>query len=414
MLSVRDIARRVANGELSAQSALSECERRIEVRDRDLKAFAARPGPLSPGEGLLAGVACGVKDIIDTADMPTGMGSKIYDDYRPKADAPIVMALKAAGATIAGKTQTTAFAFLDPAPTRNPHDPGASPGGSSAGSAAAVAAGLIPLAIGTQTGGSIIRPAAYCGVAAIKPSFGLLPTVGVKTFSWSLDTLGLMAAGAADLGFALSLLTGRLDLDAPEAPLTGLRIGICRQDFAGKPELACESALQRIADLARQGGASLVEPAVPEAFAQAFEAHKPLQDFEAVQALAWEYAHHRDALPPKLQAYLDAARATTAQDYDAARLAARRGRDAAERLFDEVDLVLTYAAPGEAPATLASTGDSLFNRLWTLLGTPCVTIPLTRGPRGLPVSFQLVARFGDDARAIGVARALERLILLPS
>ena len=174
MLSVRDIARRVANGAISAQAALADSERRIDERDGDLRAFAARPESLKASEGPLSGIAVGVKDIIDTADLPTGMGSAIYDGNQPRADAPIVMALKAAGATVAGKTQTTAFAFLDPAPTRNPHDPSASPGGSSAGSAAAVAASLVPLAIGTQTGGSVIRPAAYCGVAAIKPSYGLL------------------------------------------------------------------------------------------------------------------------------------------------------------------------------------------------------------------------------------------------
>ena len=413
MLSVRDIARRVANGAMSAQAALAECERRIDERDADLRAFAARPRRLAQGEGPLAGVAVGVKDIIDTAELPTAMGSSIYDGHQPRADAPNVMALKAAGATIAGKTQTTAFAFLDPAPTRNPHDASASPGGSSAGSAAAVAAGLVPLAIGTQTGGSVIRPAAYCGVAAIKPSFGLLPTVGVKPFSWSLDTVGLMAASADDLCFALAALTGRPELDAPEIPLQGLRLGLSRQDFADKPEPSCEGALQRIAELARKAGATVLDVAPPRELAEAFEAHGPIQNWEATQALAWEYAHHREALPPKLRAYLDAARSTTPAAYDAARGAARRGRQVADRWLGEVDLMLTYAAPGEAPDSLASTGESTFNRLWTLLGTPCVTVPLMRGPRGLPVSFQLVGRFGDDARALAVARALERQILMP-
>lgn len=414
MLSVREIARRVANGEVAAQAALAESERRIEAREADLRAFASRPLMLKAGEGPLAGVACGVKDIIDTAELPTGMGSAIYDGFQPRADAAIVMALKAAGATVAGKTQTTAFAFLDPAPTRNPHDPGASPGGSSAGSAAAVAAGMVPLAIGTQTGGSVIRPAAYCGIAAIKPSYGLLPMVGVKPFSWSLDTLGLMAASADDLGFALATLTRRPDLDAGAASLGGLRLGLCRQEFTDRPEPSCEGALQRIADLARQNGASVLDLATPAPLAETFHAHGPLQNWEATQALAWEYATHRDALPPKLRAYLDEARATTPTEYDAARGASRRGRQAAERWFDEVDLVLTYAAPGEAPATLASTGDSRFNRLWTLLGTPCLTVPLMRGPRGLPVSFQLIGRFGADAQVIAVARALERLILMPA
>ncbi|RDJ25026.1 amidase [Bosea caraganae] len=409
MLRAREIARLAAAGQDAAAAELKRCEALISAREGDIRAFASRPAQLEPGTGPLAGIACGVKDIVDTADLPTGMGSSIYDGWQPRADAPIVTALKAAGATIAGKTHTTAFAFLDPAPTRNPHDLNASPGGSSSGSAAAVAAGMVPLAIGTQTGGSVIRPAAYCGVAAIKPSYGLLPTVGIKTFSWSLDTAGLMAASADDLGFALAALTGRAELDAPEAGLKGLRIGVARQDFAGAADAASDEALRRITALAAGAGAKLVELASPPALAEAFHAHGPLQDFEATQALAWEYAERRAALPPKLRAYLDSARNVTPRQYDEARRLSRRGRAACHDVFTEIDVVISYAAPGEAPATLASTGDSKFNRLWTLLGTPCLTIPLTKGPRGLPVSFQVIGRFGADDEVIAVAKSLEKL-----
>jgi Asp-tRNA(Asn)/Glu-tRNA(Gln) amidotransferase A subunit family amidase len=410
MQSLRDILRRIAGGEITPESALALSAARIAEAEPQIQAFASRSADLVPGIGPLAGIACGVKDIIDTADLPTRMGSSIYDGWRPRADAPIVMALKAAGATVAGKTHTTAFAFLDPAPTHNPHDPAASPGGSSAGSAAAVAAGMIPLALGTQTGGSVIRPAAYCGVAAIKPSYALLPTVGVKPFSWSLDTLGLMAASADDVGFALAAITGRADLDAPAASLSGLRIGIHSQVFAGEPEPASAAALQRFEALAGGAGAVLVPHDGPVALAEAYQAHGPLQDYEATQALAWEYAVHRDALPPKLRAYLDTARATTPEQYDEARRLSRRSRDAARAFFAEVDVVVTYAAPGEAPDTLGSTGDSRFNRLWTLLGVPCVTVPLMRGPRGLPASIQIIGGFGRDEHVIAVAKGLEKLV----
>lgn len=409
MLRAREIARRAAAGREAAAAELKRSAELISAGDGEIRAFASRATELVPGAGPLAGIACGVKDIIDTADLPTGMGSPIYDGWQPRADAPIVMALKAAGATVAGKTATTAFAFLDPAPTRNPHDLSASPGGSSAGSAAAVAAGMIPLAIGTQTGGSVIRPAAYCGVAAIKPSFALLPTVGIKPFSWSLDTAGLMAASADDLGFALAALTGRQELDASAAALRGLRIGVTRQEFAGAADPASDEALHHIGDLAAAAGATLVELASPPALAEAFQAHGPLQDYEATQALAWEYAEHRAALPPKLRAYLESAREVTPKQYDEARRLSRRGRDACRDFLAELDVVITHAAPGEAPATLASTGDSKFNRLWTLLGTPCLTIPLGKGPRGLPVSFQIIGRFGADEYVIAVAKALERL-----
>ncbi|MGO4667232.1 amidase [Bosea sp. 2RAB26] len=411
MLSVRAIAHQVSSGAVSASSALADCATRIAAREPDIRAFASRPERLEPGSGPLAGVACGVKDIIDTADLPTGMGSPIYDGWQPRADAPIVMALKAAGATIAGKTHTTAFAFLDPAPTRNPHDLTASPGGSSAGSAAAVAAGMIPLAIGTQTGGSVIRPSSYCGVAGIKPSYALLPTVGIKPFSWSLDTAGLMAASADDLGFALAALTGRPELDADAARLEGLRIGVTRQPFAGEPEAGSEAALAAALALVAKAGATVVELATPKALVEAFHAHGPLQDFEAAQALSWEYRNHRSVIPPKLSAYLDAAGAVSPTQYDDARALSRRGRDACRDLFAGVDVVVSYAAPGEAPDTLGSTGDSRFNRLWTLLGTPCLTIPVTTGPRGLPVGVQIIGRFGADERVIAVAKALERLVV---
>lgn len=410
MQSLRDVISRIAGGEITPEAALALSAARIADSEPQIQAFASRPDALVPGIGPLAGIACGVKDIIDTADLPTQMGSSIYEGWRPRADAPIVMALKAAGATVAGKTHTTAFAFLDPAPTHNPHDLTASPGGSSAGSAAAVAAGMIPLALGTQTGGSVIRPAAYCGVAAIKASYALLPMVGVKPFSWSLDTLGLMAAGADDVGFALAAITGRPELDATAASLSGLRIGIHEQAYAGAAEPASAAALRRFEQLAAAAGATLVPHDGSAALAEAFQSHGPLQDYEATQALAWEYAVHRGALPPKLRAYLDRARATTPRQYDEARRLSRRGRDAARGFFAEVDVVVSYAAPGEAPETLESTGDSRFNRLWTLLGVPCMTVPLMRGPRGLPATVQIIGGFGADDHVIAVAKGLEKLV----
>jgi Asp-tRNA(Asn)/Glu-tRNA(Gln) amidotransferase A subunit family amidase len=409
MLSVRDIVSRIAAGQSTAEAELARSARLIAQGEPALKAFASRPENLAAGTGPLAGIACGVKDIIDTADLPTQQGSSIYEGWQPRADAAIVMALKAAGATIAGKTHTTAFAFLDPAPTHNPHDATASPGGSSAGSAAAVGAGMIPLAIGTQTGGSVIRPASYCGVAAIKPSFGLLSTVGVKTFSWTLDTLGLMAASADDLGLALAAIARRPELDAAAADLRGLRIGISQQEFAGPAEAASQGALRHLCDRAVQAGAQLVDLRTPAELAATFHAHGPLQDYEATQALAWEYAHHREALPPKLRAYLDAARETNAAQYDEARRTTHRGRKAAHAYFAEVDVVVSFAAPGEAPDTMASTGDSKFNRLWTLLGTPCLTIPVSRGARNLPVGIQVIGAFGSDENVIAVAKGLEKL-----
>jgi Asp-tRNA(Asn)/Glu-tRNA(Gln) amidotransferase A subunit family amidase len=219
-----------------------------------------------------------------------------------------------------------------------------------------------------------------------------------------------MAASADDLGFALAAIIGRAELDAPAANLKGLRIGLHRQGFAGAPEPASELALQHFRKLAADAGATLVEIADEAPLADAFQAHGPLQDYEAKHALAWEYAGHRDSMPPKLRVYLDTANAATPESYDEARRVSRAGRRVARTTFREVDVVVSYAAPGEAPDTLASTGDSRFNRLWTLLGVPCLTVPLIRGPRGLPVSVQIIAGFGQDENVIAVAKGLESLV----
>ena len=210
MISLAELQRRIESGDLSAATAISQSCEAIDAQDKTIGAFVCRAKIVrAAGAGPLRGIAVGIKDIIDTSDLPTEMGSPIYKDWQPRADAPVVAMLKQAGATIIGKTATTAFAANDPTATLNPHNHGHTPGGSSSGSAAAVGAGMIPLALGTQTGGSVIRPASFCGVAAIKPTYRLLPTVGVKCFSWTLDTVGLFAAGVRDLAHGLSAMTGR-------------------------------------------------------------------------------------------------------------------------------------------------------------------------------------------------------------
>src|SRR6202043_1335388 len=225
--------------------------------DKSIGAFVCHAeNARAASAGPLRGIAVGVKDIIDTSDFPTEMGSPIYKGWQPRADAAVVQMLKQAGATIIGKTTTTAFASLDPTATLNPRNGDHTPGGSSSGSAGAVAAGMIPLALGTQTGGSVIRPASFCGVAAIKPSFKLLPTVGVKCYSWTLDTVGLFAAGVKDLGCGLAAMTDRSEL-LPGAAIGTPRIGVVTQDFAGAPEATGGEAL-RIATLAAErAGASV-------------------------------------------------------------------------------------------------------------------------------------------------------------
>src|SRR6266478_6738193 len=270
MISLAELQRRVDSDDLSADAAIAQSLEAIGAHDKTIGAFACRAKTVDAvGAGPLRGIAVGIKDIIDTSDFPTEMGSPIYRSWRPRADAPVVQMLKQAGATIVGKTATTAFASRDPAATLNPRNPNHTPGGSSSGSAAAVAAGMIPLALGTQTGGWVIRPASFCGVAAIKPSFKLLPTVGVKCYSWTLDTVGLFAASVKDLGCGLSAMTNRPEL-LPGAAIGTPRIGVVTQDFAGTPEATGGEALRIAAKAAERAGASVRTFSLPEIVAEAW------------------------------------------------------------------------------------------------------------------------------------------------
>lgn len=415
MLSLLDILRRIDDGRLTPAAAIALTREAVARREPEIGAFAHVDETATAADrGPLRGIAVGVKDIIDVAGAPTRMGSPIYEDWRPRADASIVALARRAGATIFGKTTTTPFAFLDPTGTRNPHDPSYSPGGSSAGSAAAVGGGMLPLAIGTQTGGSVVRPASYCGAAAVKPSFRLLPTVGVKCYSWTLDTLGLFAATVPDVAYALSALSGRADLRLPgddgEETGSGLRIGVMTQDFAGPPEDDSAAALDAAVKAVEARGARVAPVETAPELAAGFEAHGPVQDFEAAQALAWEFDRRRDALPPLLEQALVACQAVTAEEYDAGRRAANRARKAWTRTMEDFDAVLTFSSPGAAPASLTTTGNSRFNRLWTLVGAPCVNVPGFRNDAGMPVGVQVISRFGRDDVALRAAAFVEKAL----
>ncbi len=410
MISLSDLMRRIEGGELSPDAALAQSLDAIEAQENTIGAFVHRTkAPRAAAQGPLRGIAVGIKDIIDTADLPTEMGSSIYSGWQPRADASVVMMLKRAGATIVGKTTTTTFAALDPTATLNPRHHGHTPGGSSAGSAAAVAAGMSPLALGTQTAGSVIRPASFCGVAAIKPSYRLLPTVGVKCYSWTLDTVGLFAADVDDLALALAAMTGRPEL-AGHQLARPLRIGVVTQDFAGPVEAASDAALRIAAGAAERAGATVRVLKLSGIYADAWQAQATIQDFEAHHALAWEYAVHHDEIAPKLRAKMDETAGMAPSAYSEALGVAARARAAEAEAFSDVDVMLTYSAPGAAPSGLASTGDPRFNRLWTLLGVPCVNVPADVADGGLPVGVQIVAPFGADAIALAAARFVENAL----
>jgi Asp-tRNA(Asn)/Glu-tRNA(Gln) amidotransferase A subunit family amidase len=415
MLSALDLARRVAAGELRPRAVVELCAEAIAAREREIGAFVridlesarheAERAELT--QSPLRGLPVGIKDIFDTAMLATGYGSPIYADHRPRADATAVMLMRRAGAIVLGKTVTTEFASLVPAATRNPHDPAHTPGGSSSGSAAAVAAGMLPLALGSQTAGSVIRPAAFCGVVGFKPSFRILPTVGMKCFSWSLDTPGLFAASVADVAFAATAITGRdLAMHAPAAPT----IVIARGRHWDQASAAMHDAIARAARAAEKAGAKIRETTLPELFERATDSHGIVQGYEAFRALAFEYDHHRDRLAPQLRAQLDEAGRIDVDTYDDARRTARRARQALADVLADGEVFLTPSAPGAAPRGLGSTGAPTFNRLWTLLGAPCVNVPGLSDAVGLPLGVQIVARFGRDRFALAASAFLEAAI----
>jgi Asp-tRNA(Asn)/Glu-tRNA(Gln) amidotransferase A subunit family amidase len=417
MLRALDLARRIEAGELHPRAVVELCGEAIAACEASIGAFAAldlaaaRRDAEQPelARSALRGLVVGIKDIFDTTEFPTAYGSAIYAGHRPNADAAMVMLVRRAGGIVVGKTVTTEFASLAPAGTRNPRDPAHTPGGSSSGSAAAVAAGMVPLALGSQTGGSVIRPAAFCGVAGFKPSYRLLPTVGMKCFSWSLDTVGLFGAGVADVAFAAAAVSGR-DLRVDGRPRAAPVILLVRTELWHEASEAMQDALERAARAAETAGAKIKELDLPPIFGEAMRAHRVIQGYEAFRALAFEYDRCRECLHPILRRQLDDAAAIDADAYDDARRTTRRARQALLDLLADGEVILTPSAPGAAPRGLGSTGEPTFNRLWTLLGTPCINVPGLLDGAGLPLGVQIVARFGRDRFALAAAAAVEAAI----
>jgi Asp-tRNA(Asn)/Glu-tRNA(Gln) amidotransferase A subunit family amidase len=416
MLSALDLARRIEAGELTPRAIVELCAEAIAAREKEIGAFvaldldAARRAaddarlPAAP----LRGLPVAFKDIFDTTDLPTQYGSPIYGGYRPAADATAVALTRRAGGIVLGKTVTTELASLVPAATRNPHNLAHSPGGSSSGSAAAVAAAMVPLAFGTQTAGSVIRPAAFCGVAGFKPSYRLIPMVGVKDVAWHLDTAGLFGAGVADVAFAAAAVLDRdlrVDRAAPAAP----RLALIRTHLWPQASAAMQQAVEAAARIAAAAGAKVAELMLPPIMEEAWKAQVVIQDYEVFRALAYEYDRHRGKIGKNLREQLDSAAAIPADAYDSARRTARRARQMLADVMAEHDAILTPSAPGAAPRGLATTGDPAFNRLWTLMGAPCVNVP-GFADNELPLGLQIVGRFGRDRATLEAALFLEHAI----
>jgi Asp-tRNA(Asn)/Glu-tRNA(Gln) amidotransferase A subunit family amidase len=386
-----------ANDHIQAFTVLQSAERLQQ------QALAASGLPLQ-------GLPVGIKDIIDTVDFKTEYGTPIHRGFQPRHDAAIVSLLKRAGAVVVGKTVTTEFAFLEPAATLNPHPQLAdrTPGGSSSGSAAAVAAGLLPFAVGTQTGGSVIRPASYCGVVGFKPSFGVLPMVGVNVFSWSLDTLGFFAADARLMKHCVSPLHSQFA--SAVRPNTLLKIGLLQSYPWGEAESAAEQGLAQFTAAAKLSGHTCVEVRLPGSAAVAYEAHAVVQDYEAAHALAWPYDERRDQLSQVLRELLRQAQRVTVDQYQLAQRQIQEAIIDVAKIFERADVIVLPSAPG-APPDRSSTGVSSFNRLWTALGYPCLSLPVwvndqSQGLR-VPIGIQLIAKPGHDADLLRWGQQLE-------
>ena len=417
MLSALSLARAIEAGELTPADVVERCAIAIAEREKEVGAFvtvnldgarkAAQQSRLK--DKPLRGLPVALKDIFDTADMPTEYGSPIYAGHRPKADASMVALINRAGGMLIGKTVTTQFAHLDPGKTRNPHNLAHTPGGSSSGSAAGVAAGFFPIATGSQTGGSVIRPASFCGVAGFKPSYRLLPTVGMKCVSWHLDTAGLFAATVADVAFAASVIGDR-DLRVDGRPPSSPRIGVLRDQPWPAASGDMGAAIDKVARAASGANARIRDIKLTPALAGAFRAHSVIQAYEAARSLASEYERSRDQLAQGVLELVEQGFAITASTYDDARRTASQARGALSDLMTDIDVILSPSAPGAAPQGLGSTGSSTFNRLWTLMGTPCVNVPGLTDPNGLPLGVQVIGRFGQDRATLEAARFVEGLL----
>jgi Asp-tRNA(Asn)/Glu-tRNA(Gln) amidotransferase A subunit family amidase len=409
-----DLIRRIANDPRERTRAVRQSLSRIDEIEPEVRAMTAvvqhdaAMAQAMVAKGPLAGVPIAVKDIFDTSEFVTSYGSSIYRGHEPRSDAAVVTWLRRYGGIVVGKTVTSEFAYMAPTVTRNPSDLGRTSGGSSSGSAAAVAAGIVPFAIGSQTGGSTIRPASFCGVAGYKPTFGMLSTVGMKCFSWSLDTVGLFAAGVSDVAYFAQVLSGRRLAVSEDS--TGPVFGLPDRYSWGEPSANAAAALETAVRAIEDAGGRIKRVRFAPWMADIAAAHETILRYEAYRSLGYEYDYHRAELSPMLCAFLDRAATVDMAAYVNACAFVEQARKKLSELFDGITALITPSAPDEALEGLGSTGDPSFNRNWTLLGCPCVSVPGLWGLRGGPIGVQVICRPWDDAVCLDAASFVERAV----
>lgn len=399
----------LGRGEATAEEVRRACVAAVRSTESEIRAWtclaeapdkAAAPGPLH-------GIPIGIKDVYDTADLPTAYGSPIFAGHRPAADAEAVSRLRAAGALVLGKTATTEFAYFSAAATRNPLDLSRTPGGSSSGSAAAVAAGMVPAALGTQTAGSTIRPAAYCGVFGYKPSHGAAPLAGVKRLAPSLDTVGIFARSVDDLALVAEVISGGTISGAVQAPPAPPRLGFFRGPYWERVTPTVAASFTALAD--RLGAVSPARQlSCPPIFERLTEAQKLLMAREAAEEFADLISADSRRISEEFRQLCQTGAGVgdrQLQDIVASRAEGQRELD---QLLGDDEVLLTPSALDEAPPLQKGTGDPLCNRLWTLLEVPCVSVPLFGAAGSLPHGIQVIARKGCDERALSVAKWLSQ------
>ncbi len=430
-LGLEEAAAEIREGRITSAELVQACLARIGEVDAQVQAWAFLDGEHAMRQaeaadrhrkagkalGPLHGVPVGVKDVFDTGDMPTELGSPLWTGRTPREDAAVVARLRAAGAVIMGKTVTTEYAYYQPGKTTNPHDPGRTPGGSSSGSAAAVAAHMVPGAVGSQTNGSVIRPAAFCGVVGYKPTHGLIPRTGALLLSRTLDHVGVFGRTVADVALLAETLVGFDDEDPDTRPMARPPFGAVavsepplppRLAFVRSPawEHAEPVTREAFAELVRELGEAAAEVELGASFAPAIEMHRTIMEVEMAHNLRRDFEKGGERLSPVLRQLIERGRGYAAVGYAAAVAGIPILNDALDPVFDEFDAILTPAAPGEAPRGLESTGNPIFCSLWTYLGTPALTLPLLQSAAGMPLGVQLIARRHNDARLLRTARWL--------
>ena len=412
-----ELVRAVATDATTVEAIASAYLDRIATREPDVRAWAyldpdkvlqeARALDQGPRRGLLHGAPFAAKDIIDTVDMPTGHGSLIYEGRQPDRDATCIALCRAAGGLLLGKTVTTEFAHVSPGPTRNPHDPTRTPGGSSSGSAAAVGDRMVPLAFGTQTTGSVIRPASFCGVVGYKPSHGDFGLSGVGQNAPSFDTLGVMARDVADAALMRAAVMGAPYRELEVPPMSSLFLGLCRTPYWDQAEASTQAAIEDAVNRLSRAGATIVNFPLPDGYEEVRECLPLVSGYEFSRVLAYERAIHPDKLSKKLLngRVADGDKCSYAGYRGAlATIAAYKAKLA--DAFGSFDALITPSAAGEAHVGLTTTGSPLFNGVWTALHAPAVTLPVLEGPNGLPVGLQLVGKIYQDDGLLDVASAV--------